>query len=139
MSENKSKVIHYSKIPSQEFGPTAPGSSIRWMIDDDHDDAPTASLRMIEVQPGGSSPRHTHPYEHENFVVEGKGRVLIEDQWHDLNPGDVAYVPPGILHQYVNAGDTVFKFLCLIPVKRLQGQAQQPKDQAPPTPNLPTC
>jgi quercetin dioxygenase-like cupin family protein len=92
------------------------------LIDDDHDGAPTESLRMIEIQTGGSSPQHSHPYEHENFVVEGKGRLLIGDTWYDLGVGDVAFVPAGILHQYVNAGDTTFKFLCGIPVKKLQGQ-----------------
>ena len=119
MPDLKGKVTHYTQIPGQLFGDTAPGASIRWLIDDDHDGAPTFSLRMIEIEPGGNSPQHTHPYEHENYVVEGKGRLLIEDKWYDLNVGDIAYVPPGILHQYVNAGSTTFKFLCGIPVKKM--------------------
>jgi len=119
MSEAKAKVVHYTDVPGQVFGESAPGTTLRWLIDDDHDGAPTLSLRMVEIEPGGSSPRHEHPYEHENFVVDGVGKLLIADTWHDLKPGDVALVPPGILHQYVNAGDTTFRFLCGIPVKRL--------------------
>lgn len=123
MAETKAKVVHYTDVPAQTFGDSAPGTAIRWLIDDDHDGAPVYALRMIEIEPGGHSPQHTHPYEHENFVVQGKGRLFIEGDWHDLQEGDVAYVPAGVLHQYVNAGESTFKFLCGIPVKKLREQA----------------
>lgn len=118
MTEPKAKVIPYSDVPAQKFGPEAPGASIRWLIDDEHDGAPVYALRMIEIEPGGNSPNHAHPFEHENFVVEGKGRVFFNNEWHDVKAGDVIFVPPGEQHQYVNAGDTTFKFLCGIPVKK---------------------
>lgn len=123
MTEPTAKVIHYTKVEAKKFGAEAPGASIRWLIDDDHDGAPTYALRMIEIEPGGNSPQHGHPFEHENFVVEGKGRVLIEGKWHDLQPGDVVFVPPNVEHQYVNAGDTTFRFLCGIPVKKYLPQS----------------
>ena len=113
------KVLHYTDAAANLFGDTALGTSIRVLIDDENDGAPTTVLRMIEIEPGGNSPRHTHNYEHTNFIVEGSGRVLIDEAWHDLKPGDAALVPANILHQYVNAGDVVFKFLCAIPAKRL--------------------
>jgi quercetin dioxygenase-like cupin family protein len=119
-AQMKGKVIHYSDVPAMVFGDTAPGASIRWLIDDDHDQAPVYALRMVELEPGGNSPKHTHPYEHENFIVSGQGRVLIDDVWHDLQEGDVVFVPPDVLHQYVNAGEKTFKFLCGIPVKKLR-------------------
>jgi len=119
MSSAKAKVIHYSDIKAKEFGPAAPGASIRVLIDDEHDGAPVYKLRMIEIVVGGNSPDHSHPYEHENFVVEGEGQVRIGDTWHDLKPGDVVFVPPGVRHQYRNAGKSTFKFLCGIPVDRL--------------------
>ncbi len=116
MTEPKAKVIHYTEVPAEVIGETAPGAKIRWLIDKEHDGAPVYALRLVELDPGGSSPRHTHPYEHENFVLEGKGRVFIVDRWYDLKPGDAALVPPGVLHQFVNDGEMVFKFLCGIPV-----------------------
>jgi quercetin dioxygenase-like cupin family protein len=114
------KIVHYTDVPAEKFGDTAPGTSLRWLIDDDHDGAPVYALRMIEIEPGGNSPQHAHPYEHENFVVEGEGRLFIEGTWHDLKPGDVAFVPGGVQHQYANAGGTTFRFLCGIPVKKLR-------------------
>lgn len=118
--EAKAKVAHYTDVPATVFGKEAPGASIRWLIDDEHDGAPVYSLRMIEIEPGGHSPKHTHAFEHENFVVEGTGKVFILDTEYDLKVGDVVFVPGGVLHQYVNTGDTTFKFLCGIPVKELQ-------------------
>ncbi len=120
MCEQKAKVVHYSEVPAEEVGPGAPGATIRWLIDDDHDGAPVYALRMVELEPGRSSPKHQHPYEHENYVVEGVGKVLIEGEWRDLHVGDVVFMPANALHQYANAGDSTFKFLCGIPVKRLR-------------------
>jgi len=119
MTEPKPKVVHYQKIEAKPAGPEAPGTSIRWIIDEENDGAPNCVLRVIEVEPGGHTPDHTHPFEHENFVLEGRGRVLIEDNWQDLGPGDVVFVPGGTRHSYANAGDQPFKFLCTIPATRL--------------------
>ncbi len=120
MSKVKAKVCHYSEVPAEVVGDTAQGASIRWLIDDAHDGAPVYALRMVEIAPGGHSPHHSHPYEHENFVVEGSGKVLIDGTWHKLVPGDVVMVPPGADHVYENAGNAVFRFLCGIPVTRLR-------------------
>jgi quercetin dioxygenase-like cupin family protein len=121
MAEQKAKVEHYTNIPAEVFGDSAPGVTIRWVIDEQRDGAPNYALRVIEVAPGGHTPDHTHPYEHENFVLEGHGRVLIGEQWHEVTVGDVVFVPTGMRHTYANAGDTPFKFLCGIPVARLCG------------------
>jgi quercetin dioxygenase-like cupin family protein len=116
--EPRAKAIHYTDVPAQVFGDEAPGVTIRWVIDEKSDGAPNYALRMIEVQAGGHTPKHTHPYEHENFVVEGQGRVLLEDQWHAVGPGSVVFVPAGALHCYENMGEAPFRFLCGIPTSR---------------------
>jgi quercetin dioxygenase-like cupin family protein len=77
---------------------------------------------MIEVQPGGHTPRHSHPFEHENFVVEGEGRVWINGEWRTLTVGDVVFVPGNMEHTYENTGDVTLKFLCGIPVKKLMAE-----------------
>lgn len=119
MPEATAKAIHYTDVPAQTYGDEAPGVTIRWVIDEDHDGAPFYSLRVIEVEPGGHTPDHTHPFEHENYVLEGQGRVLIGETWHDVVPGSVVFVPAGVRHTYVNSGDAPFRFLCGIPTSRL--------------------
>jgi quercetin dioxygenase-like cupin family protein len=53
-------------------------------------------------------------------VVEGQGRVLIGETWHEVRPGSVVFVPAGVRHTYANAGDAPFRFLCGIPTSRLR-------------------
>jgi len=119
MAAPKGKVCHYTDVPAVAVGEQGPGASLRWLIDDARDGAPVYALRMVELAAGGHSPHHTHPYEHENFVVEGQGRVLIGETWHDVAPGSVVFVPGGVRHTYVNAGEVPFRFLCGIPTTRL--------------------
>lgn len=118
VTEPKAKAIHYTDVPAKRFGDEAPGVTIRWVIDEESDGAPNYALRVVEVAPGGHTPDHTHPYEHENFVLEGRGRVLIHEAWHDIGPGSVVFVPAGARHTYVNTGDTPFRFLCGIPTSK---------------------
>ncbi|HYW79484.1 MAG TPA: cupin domain-containing protein, partial [Thermoguttaceae bacterium] len=93
------KVMHYEQIeatPVQMEG--AVGCRIRCLIDPD-DGAPSFSMRQFQIDPGGHTPKHTHGFEHEVFVLEGNGVVLEGDVEHPLRPGTVAFVPPSQLHQ----------------------------------------
>jgi quercetin dioxygenase-like cupin family protein len=123
--EPKAKVTHYTAVTAEKFGDEAPGVTIRWVIDEHLDGAPNYALRVIEVEPGGHTPDHTHAFEHENFVIEGQGRVRIGDEWHDVQVGDVIFVPGGARHTYVNTGKAAFKFLCGIPAPRLRPRPQR--------------
>jgi len=116
MTQAKTKIMHYSKAPSLPIGDSAPGSTMRWLIDRKNDGAPLYSLRMVEMRPGGNSLKHAHAYEHENFVLSGKGRVLIEDAWHEVGAGDVVFIPGDVLHTFENTGDELFVMLCAAPL-----------------------
>lgn len=85
------------------------------------DGAPNFSLRQFRVAPGGHSPRHSHDYEHEVFVLGGSGEVLLEGQYRPIKPGDVVFVPADHEHQF-RAGDDGLRFLCLVPVTRNCGE-----------------
>ncbi len=122
VGKRKGKVVHFEDVEAKEFGKEAPGTRIRKIIDDENDGAPNYIFRIIEVAPGGHTPRHTHPYEHQNYVISGRGRVLIGGTWYDLEPGRVAFVPPDIEHIYENTGDETLRFICVIPVERLWGR-----------------
>ena len=89
------------------------------------DGAPTFAMRIFEVAPNGHTPLHQHPYEHEIYVLEGRGTVWREGKEVPLQPGDVLYIPADERHQFKNTGSargvdtaaTPFKFICLIPAK----------------------
>ena len=119
--EQRFKVVRYSEVPAIEFGDEAPGVSIRQLINAENDGAPVYNLRMIEIAPGGNTPDHMHPYEHENFMVSGRGEVMVGGEWHPASEGDVIFVPAGVRHQYRNIGEDTFRFLCGIPIAHPQG------------------
>jgi len=90
------------------------------------DGAPHFALRQFEVRPGGHTPRHSHDYEHEVFVVSGSGTVLLEGSERALRAGDVVYVPANAEHQFRAddaESDTGLRFLCLVPVEQNCGGA----------------
>jgi quercetin dioxygenase-like cupin family protein len=121
MPEPTFKHEHYTRIKADEFGAGAPGVTIRQLIDEESDGAPYYNLRMIEIAPGGHTPEHAHDNEHENFVLEGAGEVLYDGMFHPVGPGDVIFIPPSSVHQYRNAGEGTFRFLCGVPVPRIMG------------------
>jgi quercetin dioxygenase-like cupin family protein len=87
---------------------------VRWLVSD-QDGAPTFAMRQFELEPGGHTPKHFHPYEHEIYVLEGQGAVVDGDRQRPLKPGDVVFVRPNDVHQFKNTGDRLLKMICLIP------------------------
>lgn len=80
------------------------------------DGAPNFAMRHFTVEPGGNTPRHSHDYEHEVFIVEGAGQIENDGEKRAIKAGDVIFVQPNVLHQFVNTSEVPLKFLCLVPV-----------------------
>jgi quercetin dioxygenase-like cupin family protein len=109
------KIQQATDVESQEVTMEgAAGCSVRWLVGD-KDGAPNFAMRQFDVAPGGHTPRHSHPYEHEIYVLEGAGEVIEGDQARPLKAGDVVYVAPDDVHQFRNTGTTTMKFLCMVP------------------------
>ncbi|MBU1671397.1 MAG: cupin domain-containing protein [Actinobacteria bacterium] len=118
MTEPRFKVVAYRDVEASVFGDEAPGVTIRQLISGEADGAPIYNMRMIEIEPGGNTPDHDHPFEHENFIVSGSGEVTYEGAAYPVSAGDVVFLPPGARHQYRNTGEEPLVFLCGIPVSR---------------------
>ena len=100
--------------------PGAEGASMAVMVGRE-DGAPNFSLRKIRVEPGGHTPRHEHDYEHEVFILDGEGTVLLEGKERPIGAGDVIFVPADHEHQF-KAGAEGLRFLCLVPAQRNCGE-----------------
>jgi quercetin dioxygenase-like cupin family protein len=108
------KVNHYEQVDKQAVTMEgAEGCQVRWLVDEAQG-APNFAMRQFEVAPGGHTPRHSHPYEHEVFVLEGNGVVLEGDVEHALKAGDFIFVQPNEVHQFCNTGSRPLKFLCMV-------------------------
>ena len=88
--------------------------TMRMLIGPDQD-APTFNMRMFDVAAGGHTPQHEHPWEHEVFVLSGRGEVRSAGGAREVSAGVCVYVPPGEKHQFANTGDEPMRFLCLVP------------------------
>jgi len=105
------KIAPYRSIEGHE---EAPGVLMRTCIGP-ADGAPRFALRVFEVQAGASTPFHSHWWEHEVYVVSGRGKVRSTDGERELGAGDVVYVAPNERHSFSNVGKANLRFVCVIP------------------------
>ena len=113
------KLINYKDVPAEKV--TEPGAqdvNIRWVISE-KDKAPNFAMRVFEVNPGGFTPYHNHPWEHEVFIVNGVGVLITEGKKRSpFKSGDVIFVPGGENHQFKNNSKDKLTFLCMIPIQK---------------------
>jgi len=83
----------------------------------EEESAPNFIMRIFQIEPGGVTPRHSHPWEHEIYVLTGKGRVWSEGKEVEIAPGDALLIEPNQEHQFTNPYSQPLCFLCLIPKK----------------------
>ena len=106
------KSINIKKSPVNVEG--AKDVEIRWLISKE-DGANNFAMRMFELQPGGHTPLHSHPHEHEVFIVAGSGTLHCDGKDYEFAPEHVIFVPGQAMHNFKNTGDSLLRFLCLIP------------------------
>ena len=108
------KIIEYTDAPTHHYeSETAKGVTGRVVIGK-QDSAENFCMRVFTINPGGFTPRHAHPWEHEIFVHSGKGQVFKDGEWQAVTSGTVVFIPAGEEHQLMNAGAEDFTFICLI-------------------------
>lgn len=109
------KVMKYHEVSAQHVAEEgAEGVQIRWLITKE-DGAPNFAMRHFRIDPGGHTPLHSHPWEHEVFILQGTGKVIREGKEVPISEGTFAYVPPGEEHQFRNDGSSQMELICLIP------------------------
>ena len=77
--------------------------------------APEARITTTRVtmQPGATTPRHSHPAAEQTWVVEqGTATLLLADgETAPVTAGDVIRTPPGEIHGLTNTGTEPFVYL----------------------------
>jgi quercetin dioxygenase-like cupin family protein len=97
--------------PIQEL----PGAVKREVINAD-DGAPNFCMRVFELEPGASTPSHSHGWEHEVFVLSGRGVVIGEEGEAQIAKDSVVFVPPDEHHCFINSSNEPLRFICVIPI-----------------------
>ncbi len=108
------KVRNYLHAKAEEAA-EAEGVTIRRVIGEE-EGAPNFVMRVFDVDPGATTPLHTHDWEHEVFVLAGRGRVYGGGEEAPLGEGDTVLIPPMEEHRFVNEGDEPLRFICVVPL-----------------------
>ena len=83
----------------------------------DKEGATKFHMRIFIVEPGGKTDYDQHVYEHEVFVLRGKGKVVTmkngEKREVEIKPGDAILIESNEIHQFFNTGDEPLAFICV--------------------------
>jgi len=78
-----------------------------------------AVIAHVEIAPGASAGRHTHPGEEITYVMEGEGEILIQGQPAlKIKAGDGFVVPNGAIHDAHNTGTQPLKLAAVYLVEK---------------------
>jgi quercetin dioxygenase-like cupin family protein len=111
------KVFRYQSVEAKDADEGASKLKVRWLITKEMG-APNFAMRLFEMEPKGHSPLHSHPWEHEVFILKGQGLVVSDEGEKKFSAGDVVFILPNEKHQFKNNSEKTLKFLCLVPIQK---------------------
>jgi quercetin dioxygenase-like cupin family protein len=68
---------------------------------------------MVHIPAGKYNEWHKHAHETLIHILEGTGRVVVDDRPFAVQPGDSVRVPRWAMHQTQNTGPTAMRFLAV--------------------------
>lgn len=72
------------------------------------------SLAHAVVNPGQATSRHRLKSDEVYYILEGRGRMHVDDETAEVEPGDAIEIPPGVVQWIENIGPGRLVFLCLV-------------------------
>lgn len=111
------KIIPQKNIEAKNAEEGVSKLKVQWLITKEMG-APTFAMRLFEMKPKGHSPFHSHAWEHEVYILEGKGTIVSEQGEKKFEAGDAILVLPNEKHQFKNTDAQTLKFLCLVPIHK---------------------
>jgi SAM-dependent methyltransferase len=70
-------------------------------------------LKVLEIEPGQSSPFHAHGHPHKGVVITGAGALQLTEQRLPLAPSDVFTIAPNEPHALANDGPEWMRVVCM--------------------------
>lgn len=90
-------------------------TTVQWLFLDETR-LPVA-VHLWQLPPGGAEGMHSHgdeePLEELYLVVAGSARMSVDEETHDLGPGDAVLAPVGSEHDLRNTGNTTLKVVVI--------------------------
>ena len=110
------KIINLEDVPKVKADMPGAKDTYKQIPISKADGAAVFSFRVFTIEPGGHTPFHEHPFEHLNYVINGQGVIVAEDNSeHKIEKGDFALVGSNEKHQYKNlSGDEDLVLICAV-------------------------
>ena len=98
------RIVKASNAPTETLGGTQ-----RTHLLSSNDGAKRFGVLFITVKP--EEPPHVKYHFHKKresafFVIQGRARIIVENEEHFVEPNTLVFIPPGEKHQLMNAGNT---------------------------------
>lgn len=107
--------FQWQDVPSSPVSMDGAEGVTKRLVQGPADGTPTAALRIFTLAPGGHTPFHSHPFEHQNVVLKGVGVIRTPEGDRPIGPGSTALILPGETHQFRNTGAGPLSFVCVVP------------------------
>lgn len=72
------------------------------------------SFAIAEVEPGESSYRHRLRQTEIYFILDGRGRMHVDEETRELGPGDAVVIPAEAEQWIDNVGDERLRFIAVV-------------------------
>jgi quercetin dioxygenase-like cupin family protein len=70
-----------------------------------------AAVVLVEIVPGGSAGRHSHPGDEISYVTQGEFELIVDGQApRNIKAGESFIIPAGTIHDGHNKGTVPVKF-----------------------------
>jgi quercetin dioxygenase-like cupin family protein len=87
-----------------------------------------AVVARIELEPGVSAGRHSHPGDEISYVLEGEGQLMIDGEApRSMKPGEAVVIPAGKVHDAKNVGSGTMRLIGVYVVEKGQPLASPAK------------
>ncbi len=107
------KIIKVDDAPKVAYTPG--GKAYRVMLVTEETTGAKEVNMIMPVSPPDAPPRKGSHYHRKResifFVLQGKGKAIIEGKEYDIEPNTVIYIPPGEKHAFRNTGNTEMRML----------------------------
>jgi quercetin dioxygenase-like cupin family protein len=83
----------------------------------DKEGAKKFHMRIFIVEPGGRTSFDQHIYEHQVYILQGKGRLItIKNNYKNeivIQEGDAIFIESNEIHQFFNESNEPLVFICI--------------------------
>jgi len=112
--------LRWQDVPVNAYGPenSRADRATRQILIGMREQSPHFHMRYFAVQPGGYTSLDQHTHDHGVYILHGRARLRLGNKEHELQTGDVVYIPGNEVHQFFAVGEEPFGFLCVVPAKR---------------------